>query len=73
MASFQTRILQHAGEIGLPRTILAHQAHALRQQDLEARKTGYRRVSLALIADHKDAPITRTKQQKRLLEPRLET
>ena len=67
----QACVSQHSREIGRARAVLAHQAHALRERRLDARKAGERRVGLALVSDHQDPPVARAEQQQRLLEPRL--
>ena len=61
-----------AARLGLSRTILAHEAEALRQRRVEPRETGFRRVSEALVADHEAASSSGTEQEQRLFEARLE-
>ena len=67
----QTCFSQYGRKIGLERTILTHEAHALRERNVEAGKTGQGRVGLALVANDEHTPLPRAEQQQRFLESRI--
>ena len=54
------------------RAVLAHQAQALRDDDLEAGKAGDGRIALQFVAGEEDAFVLGPQQQEGLLEARLE-
>ena len=71
LAVAYARFSQYGGKIGLERAILTHEAHALRERDVETGKPGQGRVRLALVANHKHTPLSWAEQQQRFLEPRI--
>ena len=68
MAAAQTCVSQYGDKVGLERTILAHEARALRERNVEPGETGHWRVRLALVADDEHPLLPWAEQQQRLLE-----
>ena len=58
LAAAHARFSQDGRKIGLERAILTHEAHALRERNVEAGKPGQGRVGFALVADHEHTPIS---------------
>ena len=71
LAGAHARFSQYGGKIGLERAILTHEAHALRQRNVETGKPGQWRVRFALVANDEHPPISWAEEQQRFLEPRI--